>query len=260
VFTSLEGRTAIVTGGTRGIGKGIARVLAGAGVHVVITGRDEAAGKAAAEELATCPGQVRFLAADVSRRADCEAMAEQALGWFRRIDILCANAGIFPEQPLADMTEEQAEAVFATNVKGTLWSVQACLPGLAASGHGRVVLVSSITGPITGYPGWSHYGASKAAQLGFMRTAALELAPQRITVNAILPGNIATEGLESLGPEYEAGMVASIPAGRLGTVDEIGHSVLFLVTDEAAFITGHTLVVDGGQVLPESPGAIVSVA
>jgi 3-oxoacyl-[acyl-carrier protein] reductase len=136
--------------------------------------------------------------------------------------------------------------------------VQASLPYLTASPYGRVIVTSSITGPITGYPGWSHYGASKAGQLGFVRTAALELAAHRITVNAVLPGNIMTEGLADLGEDYLRTMEASIPLGRLGSVADIGNACLFLATDEAAFITGQTLVVDGGQVLPESPDALTA--
>jgi len=134
--------------------------------------------------------------------------------------------------------------------------VQACLPALAASGRGRVILTSSITGPITGFPGWAHYGASKAGQLGFLRTAAIELAASAITINAVLPGNIVTEGLDELGEDYLASMTASIPLRRLGTVEEIGYAALFLATDEAGYITGQTIVVDGGQVLPESLAAL----
>jgi 3-oxoacyl-[acyl-carrier protein] reductase len=170
--------------------------------------------------------------------------------------VLCANAGVFPDVMLRDMTEQDIDSIFATNVKGTMLSVKAATPALAASGHGRVILTSSITGPITGYPGWTHYGASKAGQLGFMRTAAIELARDSITVNAVLPGNIATEGLAGMGEDYVAGMTAAIPMGKLGHVDDIGYAALFLATDEAAYITGQTLVVDGGQVLPESPEAV----
>ena len=146
--------------------------------------------------------------------------------------------------------------MIGVNVKGTFFIVQAALSPLTASGHGRVVVTSSITGPITGYPGWSHYGASKAAQLGFIRTAAMELAPKQITINAVLPGNIVTEGLADMGQEYLDSMASAIPAGRLGTVADIGNAALFFATDEAAYITGQTLVVDGGQVLPESLMAI----
>jgi len=123
-------------------------------------------------------------------------------------------------------------------------------------GRGRVILTSSITGPITGFPGWTHYGASKAGQLGFLRTAAIELARDDITVNAVLPGNIMTEGLAGMGEDYVAGMTAAIPMRKLGSVADIGYAALFFATDEAAYITGQTIVVDGGQVLPESPDAV----
>ncbi len=256
MFTSIAGRAVIVTGGTRGIGKGIARVFARSGARVLITGRDEAAAKAAVADLSADGADVSYLLADVSVRADCARMAELAASRLGGIDVLCANAGIFPESRLADMTDEDIDTVLGTNLRGNILSVQACLPALTASGHGRVILTSSITGPITGFPGWVHYGASKAGQLGFMRTAAIELAASGITINAVLPGNVFTEGLADLGEEYIQSMTASIPLRRLGTVDEIGYAALFLATDEAAYITGQTIVVDGGQVLPESLGAL----
>jgi 3-oxoacyl-[acyl-carrier protein] reductase len=183
-------------------------------------------------------------------------MAAEATARHGGVDVLCANAGIFPEGKLADLPESEIDRVLATNVKGTMLAVQACLPALTASGRGRVVITSSITGPITGFPGWTHYGASKAAQLGFMRTAAIELAPRAITVNAVLPGNIVTEGLVELGPDYEAQMAASIPMRRLGDVEDIGHAALFFASDQARYVTGQSLVIDGGQVLPESMAAM----
>jgi 3-oxoacyl-[acyl-carrier protein] reductase len=172
---------------------------------------------------------------------------------------VCANAGIFPSGRLEDLTPEDIEQVLGVNFKGTVFMVQAALSALAASGHGRVIITSSITGPITGYPGWSHYGASKAAQLGFLRTAAMELAPKKITINAVLPGNIITEGLIDMGEEYMQQMASAIPAGRLGSVADIGNAALFFATDEAAYITGQSLVVDGGQILPESHMAIAEL-
>ncbi len=264
MFTSIAGRAVVVTGGTRGIGKGIASVFARNGAKVLITGRDSDTARAAAQELhaqaaaASPPGEVSFVLADVASREDCRRVAAIAQERLGGIDVLCANAGIFPEARIEDLTEEDLDQVLAVNLKGTVFSVQACLPGLAESGRGRVILTSSITGPITGFPGWTHYGASKAGQLGFMRTAAIELAPKGITVNAVLPGNIVTEGLASLGDNYASGMTAAIPMGRLGTVDEIGYAALFLATEEAAYITGQTIVVDGGQVLPESPEAMAA--
>ena len=260
MFTSLDDRSVIVTGGSKGIGKGIARVFSRAGANVLLAARDESALRAAADELAAgAPGRVETVAADVSRVEDCRLIAETAVERFGGIDVLCANAGIFPDRPLAELTEADVDAVLGCNVKGTMFAVQACLEALEASGHGRVILTSSITGPLTGYPGWSHYGASKAAQLGFLRTAAIELAPRRITINAVLPGNIATEGLDEMGEEYIRGMEAVIPQHRLGTVEDIGYAALFFATDQASYITGQTMVVDGGQVLPESPAALEGI-
>ena len=262
MFTSIAGRAVVVTGGSRGIGKGIASVFARSGARVLITGRDSDVARSAAEELdalAERPGEVSFIQADVSDREDSRRVAAIATERLGGIDVLCANAGIFPDSLLADMTEEMLDQVLSTNLKGTVFSVQACLPELARSGRGRVILTSSITGPITGYPGWTAYGASKAGQLGFMRTAAIELAPRRITVNAVLPGNIVTEGLAELGEDYSTSMAASIPLRRLGSVDDIGYAALFLATEEAGYITGQTIVVDGGQVLPETLEAVLEV-
>jgi len=260
MFTPVEGRTVVVTGGTKGIGKGIATEFAKAGANVVVTGRDRSAGEAAVAALSGLgTGQASYVQGDVAKLADCERMAAEAVERHGGIDVLCANAGIFPDSKLVDMTEEEIDQIFATNVKGTMLSVKACMPALEKSGHGRVIVTSSITGPFTGFPGWSHYGATKAAQLGFIRTACIELAKRGITINAILPGNVVSEGLDELGPEYRAQMEASIPLGRLGDVSEIGATALFLATDEAGYITGQTIVVDGGQTVPESLMALQAV-
>lgn len=257
MFTSVSGRSVIVTGATKGIGKGIARVFARAGANVLITGRNESDAVRTVEELDTLgSGRISYFLGDVSDRASSEAMAATAIERHGGIDVLCANAGIFPDSKLATMSEADMDLVYRTNVKGTFLSVQACMNALEESERGRVILTSSITGPVTGYPGWSHYGASKAAQLGFMRTAAIELAPKGITVNAVLPGNIATEGLSELGEEYRRSMEMSIPQRRLGDVEDIGNAALFFATDEAAYITGQAIVVDGGQILPESLAAL----
>lgn len=247
----------MVTGGSKGIGRGIAAVFAEAGANVAVAARSVGDLDAAVTELDSIgDGKVIGVAADVSDPASCAALASQVADAFGGIDVLCANAGIFPEAPLATMTPDELAQVLDVNVKGTVFAVQACLPSLIESGRGRVILTSSITGPITGFPRWSHYGASKAAQLGFMRTAAIELAPHAITVNAIMPGNILTEGLKDMGEDYLAGMARAIPAGALGTPADIGHLAAFLATDEAGYITGQAIAVDGGQVLPESPDAV----
>jgi 3-oxoacyl-[acyl-carrier protein] reductase len=259
MFSSLQGRSAIVTGGSKGIGRGIAETFANAGVNVVVTGRNQSDIDTAVAELAGTAGTVSGFAADVTSPDDCRRAVAAAVERHGGLDIVCANAGIFPSGRLEDLTPEDIEQVIGVNFKGTVYIVQAALSALATSGHGRVVITSSITGPITGYPGWSHYGASKAAQLGFLRTAAMELAPKKITVNAVLPGNIITEGLVEMGQEYMDQMAAAVPAGKLGSVADIGNAALFFATDEAAYITGQTLVVDGGQVLPESPAAIADM-
>lgn len=259
MFTSLQGRTAIVTGGSRGIGRGIAASLAGAGVNVLITGRGQSDLDQVAADLSGLPGEVSGLSGDVADPDHAQQAVAAAIARHGSLDIVCANAGTFPSGRLEDLTPADIDNVLAINFKGTMYIVQAALAALTASGHGRVVITSSITGPITGYPGWSHYGASKAAQLGFLRTAAIELAARKITVNAVLPGNIATEGLLEMGPDYLAHMASAVPAGRLGTVADIGNAALFFATDEAAYITGQALVVDGGQILPESHMALAEM-
>lgn len=252
MFTPVTGRSVIVTGGSRGIGKGIATVFARAGAKVLITGREEAALRETTESLGDLPGEVSWLVSDVRDKAQCEQMARTAVERHGGIDVLCANAGTFPSARLATMTPEQLHDVTAINYFGTVYSVQACLPALTESGRGRIVLTSSITGPETGFPGWTHYGASKSAQLGFMRTAAMELSPAGITINAVQPGNIFTEGLEGMGENYLRQMTAAIPQRRLGDVEDIGHAAMFFATDEASYITGQSIIVDGGQVIPES--------
>ncbi len=259
MFTSLQGRSAVVTGGSKGIGRGIAETFARAGINVVITARTQDDIDATVTDLAGLAGTVTGVAADVTSPEDCRRVVETAIERHGGLDIVCPNAGIFPSGRIADLTPDDIEQVLGVNFKGTVYIVQAALDALTASGHGRVIITSSITGPITGFPGWSHYGASKAAQLGFLRTAAIELAPKKITVNAVLPGNILTEGLIEMGQTYIDQMAAAVPAGKLGEVADIGNAALFFATDEAAYITGQSLVVDGGQILPESPEALADL-
>lgn len=258
MFTSLKGRSVIVTGASKGIGRGIARRFGLAGCNVTVVSRQLQLASSVVAEIVAAGGSAQALAADVTRQADMQRMAQSVADRFGAIDILCANAGIYPPKPLSAMTESDFDEVMATNLKGTFLAVSACLPSMQRKRYGRIILTSSITGPVTGNAGWSHYGASKAGQLGFMRTAAIELAPHGITVNAVLPGNIATEGLADLGEDYLRTMEASIPMRRLGTVTDVANAALFFASDEAAYVTGQSLVIDGGQVLPESLTAIAS--
>jgi len=256
MLTSLAGRTAIVTGASKGIGKGIAQVFARSGAKVAVVSRHLREAEATAAELTQAGGTAKGFAADVSLAEDVESLANAVAAEFGGIDILCSNAGIFPQAKIEDLSVDEWDHVMATNLKGTFLSIKGALPYLKKSNQGRIVITSSITGPVTGFPGWTHYAASKAGQLGFMRTACIELAKYGITVNAVLPGNVLTEGLIALGEEYCTSMAASVPLKKLGTVEDIGYAALFLASKEASYITGQTIIVDGGQILPESLDAL----
>jgi 3-oxoacyl-[acyl-carrier protein] reductase len=245
----MTGRVVLITGGTRGIGLGMARVFAAAGARVAITGRDESAGAAAVEAVSQITPDVLFIRADAGEPADAERTVAETVERFGALNVLCANAGIFPLARVEELDADAIAEIFAINVAGTMLAVRAAVPALASGGQGRIVVTSSITGPHTGVPGWSHYGATKAAQLGFVRAAAVELAAQRITVNAVLPGNIETGDEHTLSNARR--IAASIPAKQLGTVEDIAYAALFLASAEAGYITGQSIVVDGGQTLPE---------
>lgn len=250
---SLKGRSVLVTGGSKGIGKGIARVFAEAGAKVAIMSRHADLAEAAAKEI----GHGAFgTGGDVTSLASMESVMMAVAGRNGGLDVLCANAGIFPPAKLEVMTGDQWDEVVDTNLKGTFHSVKAAIPYLKKSDQGRIVITSSITGPVTGFPGWTHYGATKAGQLGFMRTACIELAKYGITVNAVLPGNIVTEGLISMGEDYGKTMAASVPLKKLGVVEDIGYAALYFASKEANYVTGQTIIVDGGQILPESLEAL----
>jgi len=259
MLTSIKDRSVIVTGGSKGIGRGIAQVFAKQGAKVMIAARGEEAGNAAAREMSSGGATVEFCKCDVSDWDSVQNMISTTVERFGGLDVLCANAGAFPQTKMVDMDPSEWDQVLATNLKSAFLCVKAAIPHFEKGGGGRVVLTSSITGPITGFPGWSHYGASKSGQLGFLRTACMELSRYNVTINAVMPGNIYTEGLQDLGQDYLDTMAASIPLKRLGDVADIGNAALFFASDEAGYITGQTVVVDGGQTLPESLEAMEEI-
>ena len=259
MLTSIRGKSVIVTGGSKGIGRGIAKVFAAQGAKVMIAARGKDASEAVLAELRGAGGTAEAVACDVADWGSVQAMVKATEAAFGGVDILCANAGIFPQAKMIDLDPDEWDRVMATNLKSAFLTVKACIPCFEKAGKGRVILTSSITGPVTGYPGWTHYGASKAGQLGFLKTASMELARYNTTINAVMPGNIVTEGLEGLGQAYLDTMAASVPLKRLGAVEDIGNAALFFASDEAGYITGQQIIVDGGQTLPESLEAIAGI-
>jgi 3-oxoacyl-[acyl-carrier protein] reductase len=250
----LDGKAAIVTGAARGIGEGIARVLASQGAGVLIVDRDEEGASRVARELRAEGARADHALTDVSSAAEVGAMARKALDLFGRIDILCPNAAIFDSSSIAEMPEALWDRLMSVNLKGVFLCVQACLPAMTAQRYGRIVVTSSITGVRTAIPGMAHYAATKGGINGFIRAAALEFAAQGITINGVEPGHVMTAGA---APMYDAEFIRAvesfIPMGRFGQPEDIARAVLFLASDDAAYVTGQTVVVDGGVTLPEYP-------
>lgn len=248
----VQGKVAIVTGSSAGIGKGIAEVFAREGAKVVVNSRTEAAGHRVVDGIRQTGGEAIYAGADVSQPGGAQALIAAAQEAFGTVDIMVHNAGSFGEIMLDDMTIDDWDRVHHLNLRGLFLLTQAVLPTMKAQQSGRILVTSSITGPRTGMPGFTHYGATKGGVNGFIRSAAVELAPWHITVNGVEPGNVLTEGLAELGEEYLTRMTKSIPLGRLGSPQDIGYAMMFLASEEAGWITGETLVVDGGQIVPES--------
>jgi len=248
----VDGKAAIVIGAARGIGAAIAERLVEEGARIVVADTLEAEGRATAEKLSE-RGEATFIATDVRRKESVDALVEAALARFGRVDVLVQNAGIYPYTMLPDIVVEEWDAVLGVNLRGCFLAIQACARPMRAQQYGRIVLTSSITGPRVSSPGHGHYSASKAGINGLIRAAAIELAPHGITVNGVEPGNILTEGVQAeRSPEFIRAMERAVPLGRLGTPREVAHAVLFLASDEAAYVTGTTIVIDGGQILPEA--------
>lgn len=243
----LENRVALVIGAARGIGEAIAARFVEEGAKVVIADREVEAGEATAERLG---GQ--FTQIDVSSFTDTRKAVGIAVAAYGTLDILVQNAGIYPWTLIENTSPEEWDAVLGVNLKGTFLAARAALPVMREKGYGRMIFTSSITGPRVTSPGHGHYSASKAGINGFIKSAALEFAGYGITVNGLEPGNILTEGVKQHRSEaFIRTMREAIPLGRLGTPQDIANAALFLTSDEASYITGTTVVVDGGQTLPE---------
>jgi 3-oxoacyl-[acyl-carrier protein] reductase len=228
------------------------KVFSNKGAKLVLVGRDEAQLKLVKENIENRDEKAIYIKADVSNPKDMERMVEQVLKEYGKIDVLCHNAGIYPHARLENMTLEEWQKVIDVNLTGTFLAVKACIPIMKNQGWGKIVVISSISGPQTALPGYSHYTASKGGIAGFIKTAAVELAKYKININAVEPGNIMTEGLDATGSDHINNMLRAIPLGRLGTPKDIALAVMFLASHESDYITGQSLIIDGGQTLPES--------
>ena len=243
----LKDRIALVIGGARGIGAGIAERFVEEGASIVLADREASAGAAMAARLGG-----HFVSVDVAKKADVEGAVGAALQRHGRLDILVQNAGIFPWTLIENIEPEEWDSVLAVNLKGTYLAARAALAPMKARNYGRMIFTSSITGPRVTSPGHGHYSASKAGINGFIKAAALEFAGYGITVNGVEPGNVLTEGVKAgRSAAFIKFMDDMIPLGRLGSPRDVANAVLFLASDEASYITGTTIVVDGGQTLPE---------
>ncbi len=243
----LAGRVALVIGAARGIGRGIAERFREEGAQLVLADAEAASGAATAAELG-----VPFIATDISDYADATAAVELATRTHGRLDIVVQNAGIYPWQLIEDTTPADWDRVMAVNLRGSFNAARAALDTMKAQRYGRLLFTSSITGPHVTSPGHGHYSATKAGINGFIRAAALEFSGYGITVNGVEPGNILTEAMrEHRSPAFIKSMEDAIPLGRLGSPRDVANAFLFLASEEASYITGTTIVVDGGQLLPE---------
>lgn len=247
-----SGKTVLVTGGAQGIGRAIVEAFALRGARVMIADLRLAQAQALAEDLTARACRVEAVEIDL---ADVTAVFELVQGLERdwgRLDILVHNAGYFPLTPFAEITPSILDRTLAVNLSALFWLTQAALPMFQRQGHGCVLVTSSVTGPRVAYPGLSHYAASKAGVNGFIRNAALELAGDRVRVNGVEPGMIATPAMDNLGDgQVNRDIASRVPLGRLGTAEDIAGAMLFLASDLAAYITGQAIVVDGGSTLPE---------
>jgi NAD(P)-dependent dehydrogenase (short-subunit alcohol dehydrogenase family) len=254
----LKDKVAVITGGARGNGEGIARVFAAEGASVCLWDVLESVAQTA-ERIETLRANAALASrVDISDAAQVERATAEALGRFGRIDVLVNNAAIAPEAPFVDLTDEERDRVWRVNVQGAMNCTRSVLPGMIGRRSGRIIVVSSVTGPLTAIPGLTMYATTKGALLGFTRNLALEMAPHGINVNCIMPGTVDTPLLRwslSGGGHASDGEVAEfgsgIPWGRVGTIEEIGGVAAFLASDWSSYVTGTEIVVDGGNRLTE---------
>jgi 3-oxoacyl-[acyl-carrier protein] reductase len=250
----LSDKVVIVTGAGQGIGEGIARLFSQAGATVIIATRTQANGQAVADSIVREGGKAWMIQSDIGRHDEVKRVVAETLARNGRLDIVIHNAGVYPILSIEDLSDEELERTLAVNLKAGFWFIQEAVPLMRRAGGGRFIFTSSVTGPNVAMPGTAHYAASKSGLNGLIRTAALEYAREHITVNGVEPGYILTPAMAALGgAEAIREMADQIPLGKLGTPSDIANAMLFLASDAAAYITGQTLVVDGGSTLPESP-------
>ncbi len=249
--SSLAGKVAIITGSGKGIGEEIALLFARQGAKVVVTARSENDIRRVADSIKRAEGQAHAVMADIGTATGVKSLIAGVTGHFQHIDILVHNAGIFPYDPIEEMSDDAWQSVMDVNLNSAFRLSKACLPKMKEQGGGRMLFTSSIQGNSAAVPGCAHYATSKAGLNGFIRAAALEFARHNITVNGVEPGLTLTPGVERAIPEQKRKKMAhSIPLNRWGTPGEVASAMLYLASDAAAYITGQTIVIDGGATLP----------
>lgn len=245
----LSGKVAIVTGSSRGIGAGIAQMLAVQGAKVVVNHRNSPEG---AEEVVTAiksgGGEAVMIQADVAQSSEAQRLIKETIDSFGQIDILVNNAGTTRDTLLMTMKDEDWDLVLRTNLSSTYYCSKAVMRPMMKKRSGRIINITSVVG-LSGQAGQTNYAASKAGIIGFTKSLAKEVGSRHITVNAVAPGFIPTALTEVLPPEMIQSLITNTPLGRMGTVEDVANVVLFLASNEAAFITGQVLTVDGGLVM-----------